>query len=164
MGAGNPKLLSFDPERFEPVTYFADFTYGDPSEDDSQLLEMNLGDFVGNIAAVLGIKERRLDERNNYYPRLSSSFREGAIVLAEGTRAWLITESGAEYHHLPLAIVPSFCFADFEEEDPESAELNWETEFQLFQAEAARIQQAMLDYGPPLRCRAGAWCTAPVTP
>ena len=41
MGAGNPNLKSFDPEKFEPVTYFLDLSV-EPEEGEVQIHEFLL--------------------------------------------------------------------------------------------------------------------------
>ena len=159
MGAGNPKLKSFDNDRYEPTTYFADFTFGG---DDEFEMQMNLDDFITNVAADLKLKEIPLRQKGNYYPELSCAFREGGIVIAEGDRALLITESGAEYHHFPMAIVPNFKFEDFEDEDAETTEHRWQAELSKFEQEKQTIFKSMMEYYPEMSQRAGAWCSTPV--
>ena len=52
MGAGNPILRSFDPEKFDPVTYFLDLSV-EPEEGEGPdyfLEEMNFEDLLESLS------------------------------------------------------------------------------------------------------------------
>lgn len=114
MGAGNPKLKSFDNDKFEPTTYFLDLSqFIDRDEDDEDIdhyeMELTYDDLIESFCAELGMKALNGD---NLYPELCYAFREEGIVILEGDQALIITETGSEYTGLPLAVIPSFKFED----------------------------------------------------
>jgi hypothetical protein len=137
MGAGNPKLKSFDNDRYEPTTFFInlgsnfDFeSYKKEMEEANETeysdetiwdmhgedLELNFDDLVESICSELGHKAHDLNDRRNFHSELCYSFREDGMILTEGKQCYVISETGSEYTHLPIAIIPNFKFEDILDE------------------------------------------------
>ena len=188
MGAGNPKLKSFDNDKFEPTTYFLDlsvFLDNEEEEDDDEFdegidtygMELMYDDLIESFCAELGMKALNED---NLYPELCYAFREEGIVILEGDDALIITETGAEYTGLPLAVIPSFKFEDildevcYEHQDKEGwyeargkdflsamevrADKIWNKKMNEFHKEEAKIIEKLKAwYSEALYCRNGAW-------
>ena len=187
MGAGNPKLKSFDNDKFEPTTYFIDLSeFVDKEEDDEELdndgMECAYDDLVESFCAELEMKSV---DKDNLYPELSYAFRQEGIVILEGDTALIITETGAEYSALPLAVIPSFKFEDildevhYENQDKEEwydargknfesaieakAEKIWNKKMKEFHKEEEKIIEKLKAwYSKGLYCRNGAWCWSKV--
>ena len=182
MGAGNPKLKSFDNDKFEPTTYFLDLSvFLDKEEDDDDLdyveMEWAYDDLIESFCAELGMKALKED---NLYPELCYAFREEGIVILEGDNALIITETGSEYTGLPLAVIPSFKFEDildevcYEHQDKEGwyeargkdflsamearADKIWNKKMNEFHKEEEKIIGKLKAwYSKGLYCRNGAW-------
>lgn len=149
MGAGNPKLKSFDNDRFEPKTFFIDISedieqlrkqYEEDGEDvpsDETLYtiaghneEMNFEDLIENLSSELGMTILYGDNnlgRNACHSELSYGFREEGILLLEGNNCFVITSTDGEGHHMPIGVIPSFKFKDLhsEEMDEHSNKEEW---------------------------------------
>lgn len=206
MGAGNPSLNSFDNDKFKPTTYFLDLSAdeefakqslidnGNEEPDDDEierelgaLSEMNFEDLIESICAELNHAAWDLNSRANYFPELSSAFRQDGIILTEGKLCYVITETGAEYYHLPIAVIPNFKFEDFESDaryemddkyqwykargkDWEAAVekramREWDKRIKEFNKEAKQVLRTLYKWYPESMCqRAGAWCSGPVDP
>jgi len=190
MGAGNPKLKSFDNDKFEPTTYFIDLSAyitnednDDADEDEYEIdeygMELMYDDLIESFCAELGMTALE-SNRDNLYPELSYAFREEGIVILEGDDALIITETGAEYSALPLAVIPSFKFEDildevcYEHQDKEAwydarckdfraamevrAEKIWDKKMNEFHKEESEIIGKLKAwYSKGLYCRNGAW-------
>ena len=185
MGAGNPKLKSFDNDKFEPTTYFIDLSEfvdkEEDDEDDEELdndgMEWAYEDLVESFCAEL---EMKAVDKDNLYPELSYAFRQEGIVILEGDDALIITETGAEYSALPLAVIPSFKFEEildevhYENQDKEDwydargknfeaaieakAVKVWNKKMKEFHKEEAKIIEKLKSwYSKGLYCRDGAW-------
>jgi len=179
MGAGNPKLKSFDNDKFEPTTYFLDLSIRD--EDSDELDYDGMGyeyeDLIESFCAELGMKSLNKD---NLYPELSYAFRQEGLVILEGDLALVITETGAEYTGLPLAVIPSFKFEEildevcYEHQDKEAwyeargkdflsamevrADKIWNKKMKEFHKEEEKIIEKLKAwYKEKLYCRNGAW-------
>lgn len=113
MGAGNPKLKSWDNTLFEPRTYLIDFTEEGDS-DDCVLFDMRFDDLIADIETTLDMIDVR--RGGEIHSDLSYGFREGGIILLEDDLAQLIcgTDGGADC--TPLAVIPSFTFEDIKDE------------------------------------------------
>jgi len=189
MGAGNPKLKSFDNDKFEPTTYFIDLSEfidreEDSDDDISDDLEWAFDDLVESFASELDLESHDLNtQRGN--EDLSYAFRESGLILLEGNSSLIITETGAEYSHLPLAIIPSFKFEDILEEvidenrDKEDwyeargkdfeaamekrADKEWNKKMKEFHKEETIIFEKLKQwYGKGLSQRSGAWMSLKV--
>jgi len=116
MGAGNPLLRSFDPEKFEPVTYFLDLSVEpeEGEEPDYFLEELNFKDLLESLSSELELTNRY--DENEYHSELSAAFRQEGIILLEGELTYIITETGSEYYHLPIAVIPNFKLEDIRED------------------------------------------------
>ena len=190
MGAGNPKLKSFDNDKFEPTTYFIDLSVYITNEDnddadeeeceiDEYGMELMYDDLIESFCAELGMTALE-SNRDNLDPELSYAFREEGIVILEGDNALIITETGAEYSSLPLAVIPSFKFEDildevcYEHQDKEAwydargkdfraamevrAEKIWDKKMNEFHKEESEIIGKLKAwYSKGLYCRNGAW-------
>ena len=190
MGAGNPKLKSFDNDKFEPTTYFLDLSVylrDEHDDDDDEFdegldtdgMELMYDDLIESFCAELGMKAME-SNRDNLYPELSYAFREEGIVILEGDDALIITETGAEYSSLPLAVIPSFKFETildevcYEHQDKEEwyeargkdflsamevrADNIWNKKMNEFHKEEAKIIEKLKAwYSKALYCRNGAW-------
>jgi hypothetical protein len=189
MGAGNPKLKSFDNDKFEPITYFIDlseFLSNEEDEDkedddyeqfDHDGMEFLYDDLVESFCSELAMKAV---DKDNLHSELSYAFREEGIVILEGDDALIITETGAEYSALPLAVIPSFKFNDilddvhyenqdkedwydargknFEEAIEAKALKVWNKKMKEFHKEEAKIIEKLKAwYSKGLYCRSGAW-------
>jgi hypothetical protein len=116
MGAGNTRLRSFDPEKFEPVTYFLDLSV-EPEEGEERdyfLEELNFEDLLESLSSELELTN--LYNENEYHSGLCAAFRQDGILLLEGELTYIITETGAEYHHLPIAVIPNFKWEDLRDD------------------------------------------------
>ena len=206
MGAGNPHLRSFDNDKFEPNTYFIDLSedfdavkerltaeLGEEPDDDvvyaevNQMSEFGFEDLTECLGAELGLTQWDLQSRANGYEELSSAFRNEGLIIAEGKLAYVITETSAEYSHLPIAVIPTFKFekfledAEFELEDRRAwydargksvaaaidklAEKRWNRELRKFQKEAKLILEKLHSWYPTtMSSRCGAWMSGPVDP
>jgi hypothetical protein len=195
MGAGNPSLSSFDDDKYEPTTYFLDLDEDfdevakrleeelgeEPGDDEvyreiGELGEMHFEDLIESICSELKHTAWDLKSRANGFSELSSAFRQEGLV---------ITETGAEYNHLPIAVIPNFKFEKFKEDaewemwDKQDwyrargkdwdaaveklADRAWEKEMKEFRKEAETVLKTLYKwYGEKMRCRAGAWCSGPV--
>jgi hypothetical protein len=185
MGAGNPILKSFDPEKFDPVTYFLDLSVEpeEGEEPDYSLEELTFEDLIESLCSELELTS--LYRKEEYYPELCAAFREGGIILLEGELSYIITETGSEYHHLPIAVIPNFKWQtirediDYQEGDKEewykTRGLDWEERLDTladreynklltkFSKESNRIISTLHGwYGKSMSQRNGAWMTAPV--
>lgn len=202
MGAGNPKLKSFDNDRFEPTTYFLDLAADfdevkrtltedndeEPSEEQvwrevNFISEMNYEDLIKGLCSEL--KHGAHSRKDNHYSELSYAFRDDGVILTEGVCCYVITETGSEFGHLPIAVIPNFRFETFQSDaefqiwDKQDwyrargkdwdaaveklATKAWEKEMKLFHKEAEKILTTLHSwYGTHMRCRAGAWCSGPV--
>jgi hypothetical protein len=131
MGAGNPKLRSFDDDKFEPTTYFIDLSQSfeetreylqdatgeEPSEDVvyteiNSMLEITYDDFIESLCSEAKLTRHR----DNLHSELSCAFRQDGIILAEGESVFAITETGSELSHMPFALIPNFKFETLVEE------------------------------------------------
>ena len=139
MGAGNPLIRSFDVDRYQPTTYFIDFTecyeldqwvkqelidreddrtFEDLSEDDkynmlNSQLEFDVDEFRENYfleKEFFGDKYSTVDQKDSYVQELSAAYMGGGVVIVESDNAYIVTTTEAEYHHYPIAIVPKFKF------------------------------------------------------
>ena len=185
MGAGNPNLKSFDPEKFEPVTYFLDLSVEpeEGEEPDYFLEEMNFEDLIESLHSELDLINLYGDDE--YHPELSSAFREEGIILLEGELSYVITETGSEYHHLPIAVIPNFKWQDIRDdiEYGEEDKRNWyETRgldldekidkltdqeyykrLKVFNKEQNKILTTLHGwYGKSMSQRGGAWTSMPL--
>ena len=185
MGAGNPKLRSFDPEKFEPVTYFLDLSVEpeEGEEPDYSLGEINFEDLIESLHSELDLINLYGDDE--YHPELSSAFREEGIILLEGELSYVITETGSEYHHLPIAVIPNFKWQDIRDdiEYGEEDKRNWyETRgldldekidkltdqeyykrLKVFNKEQNKILTTLHGwYGKSMSQRGGAWTSMPL--
>jgi hypothetical protein len=202
MGAGNPKLKSFDNDRFEPTTLFVDLagdfdfdTFKNELEKESgeeysdthvwdlhgQDLELNYEDLIQSICSELGHKYHD----KNYHRELSYAFREEGIVLTEGANCFVITETGSDFTHLPLAIIPSFRFEtilddikyensnkeewynqrgkNFDAAMEKLADKAWDKMMKVFFKEEKTIVKRLKEFYPnSLSQRNGAWCSSPL--
>jgi hypothetical protein len=206
MGAGNPKLSSFDSDKFEPTTYFLDLSEdeeeviknlteenGEEPDDDlvsrerAFLEEMHFEDLIESICSELNHTSWNLQSRDNCFGELTYAFRESGLIMTEGKRCYVITETSGDYYHLPIGIIPNFKFetfledAEFEMRDKQDwysargksiseaidklAERNWEKEMKEFYKEAETVLQAIHSwYGEKMSGRNGAWMSGPVDP
>jgi hypothetical protein len=155
MGAGNPKLKSFDNDKFEPTTYFLDITqsYEDTveyltaelgeapsksqiwSEIDS-ISSLNYEDFIESIVSELGHSK----VKGGSHSELCYAYRESGIILTEGKTCYIVTESGSEFHHLPIAVIPNFQF----EQIMESVEFEMWDKQEWYQARGKDWNAAVL--------------------
>jgi hypothetical protein len=139
MGAGNPKLKSFDNDRFEPKTFFIDISedieqlrkqYEEDGEDvpsDETLYdiagrseELNFEDLIESLSSELGMKILYGDNnlgRRAYHSELTYGFREEGILLLEGKHCFIITSTDGEGYHLPIGVIPNFKFEDLHSEE-----------------------------------------------
>ena len=206
MGAGNLSLNSFDNDHFEPTTYFLDLSVdeefakqslidnGNEEPDDDEiereqgmLSEMNFEDLTESICSELNHAAWDLNSGANYFPELSSAFRQEGIILTEGKLCYVITETGAEYYHLPIAVIPNFKFESFREDaefemwDKQDwyrarhkdwdaavkrlAIKEWNKKMNEFHKEAEHVLKTLYKWYPEsMRQRAGAWCSGQVDP
>lgn len=119
MGAGNPLLRTFDEDRIQVQTYFFDFLsfyiedlYSDDVisnivDEDFRLFLDNLCDENEEWNSVFTENEETVS-----FEDLSSAYRSSAIVLAETSNSYLISEDSCELDHVPLAIIPRFSYDD----------------------------------------------------
>jgi hypothetical protein len=170
MGAGNPKLKSFDNELFQPTTYFLDLSCKDEEgEPDYDAEEMAYEDLIESICSELELAKIN----NESHDDLSYAFRNSGLIIAEGEHTYVITESGSEYIHLPIAVIPNFKFEDFQEDiyDPDSemtdeekeekAKEEWKERFEKFKVEASAILKKLKEwYGEDMTQRAGPWTSS----
>lgn len=205
MGAGNPNLGSFDNDKFEPTTYFLDLggdfeeteknltaELGEEPDDEQvyreldELSELNFEDLIESICSELGHSAWDLKSRANGFSELSSAFRQEGLILTEGKQCYVITETGAEYSHLPIAVIPSFKFETFKEDAEfeiwdkqdwyrarrkdwdaaveKRAMKEWNKRIKEFHKEAKHVLETLCKWYPSMRQRAGAWCSGPVDP
>jgi len=204
MGAGNPLLKSFSDDKFNPTTYFLDLSTpdeaakqslidnGNPEPDDveiereiDELNRMNFEDLIESICSELNHSAWDLNSRANYYPELAAAFREEGIILTEGKLCYVITQTGADYYHLPIAVIPTFKFESFledaqwEMEDKRNwydarrkdfdaaveklADKRWDKEMKDFHLEAEKILKTLHGwFGENMSMRGGAWTSGPV--
>lgn len=204
MGAGNPKLKSFDNDRYEPTTLFIDLggnfdfesykkemeeanetDYSDETIWDmlSRDLELNFDDLVESICSELGHKAHDLNDSRNYHSELCYAFREDGMILTEGKQCYVISETGSEYTHLPIAIIPNFKFEDildnvkydnsnkeewyiqrgkdFDAAMEKRAEEIWNKNMkEFFKEENEIVEKLKLFYPKSLYQRNGAWMTS----
>jgi len=185
MGAGNPLLRSFDPEKFEPVTYFLDLSVEpeEGEEPDYFLEELNFEDLLESLSSELELTNLYGD--NEYHPELSSAFRQDGILLLEGELSYIITETGAEFHHLPIAVIPNFKLEDirddiefqegdkrewydargldFDERLDKLADKEYHKRLKEFSKESDKILSKLHEwYGKGMSQRCGAWMNTPL--
>lgn len=185
MGAGNPLLRSFDPEKFEPVTYFLDLSVEpkEGEEPDYFLEEMNFEDLLESLSSELELTN--MYGEDEYYPELSAAFRQEGIILLEGELTYAITETGAEYYHLPIAVIPNFKLEDirddieYQEGDKEEwydargldfderldklANKEYHKMLKRFKKESNKILSKLHEwYGKGMSQRCGAWLSTPL--
>lgn len=175
MGAGNQKLKSFDNELFEPRTYFLDLgkDLEEGSEQDYEEIyeqqRANYEDLIESLCSELELE----DADEDCHEDLCYSFRESGVIIAEGKHTYVITETGAEYRHLPIAVIPNFKLEDIEEEveNPDSelsydeiheeAKKQWRERFPSFEEEAKKILKKLKElYGDKMIIRNGSWTTS----
>lgn len=116
MGAGNPILNSFNPEKFNPATFFLDLSV-DPEEGeerDYHLEELNFEDLLESLSSELELTNLYGDRE--FHSELCAAFRQEGILLLEGAECYVITETGSEYHHLPIAVIPNFKWEDIRDD------------------------------------------------
>ena len=206
MGAGNPKLSSFDSDKFEPNTYFinlgGDFNeinerlteeFGEEPDENlvyqemAELGEFGFEDLIESLASELGHKAWDLKSRANGFGELTYAFRNEGLIMTEGERCYVITETSSEYEHFPIAVIPNFKFetfldeAEWEMQDKREwydargkslaaaidklAEKRWDKEMKLFNLEAAQVLETLYKWYPSsMRGRCGAWMSGPVDP
>ena len=185
MGAGNPLLRSFDPEKFEPVTYFLDLSVEpeEGEEPDYFLEELNFEDLLESLSSELELTN--LYGKDEYHSELSAAFRQEGIILLEGELTYIITESGAEYHHLPIAVIPNFKLEDirddieyqegdkqewydargldFDERLDKLADKEYHKRLKEFNKESNKILSKLHEwYGKGMSQRSGAWMSTPL--
>ena len=185
MGAGNPILKSFDPEKFEPVTYFLDLSVEteEGEEPDYLLEEMKFEDLIENLHSELNLANLYGD--NEFHPELCAAFREDGIILLEGELSYVITETGGDFHHIPIAVIPNFKWEgirdDIEYESGDKKEwyyargLDWDTRLdeltdkeyhkrlKVFHKEQGKILTLLHQwYGKDMSQRGGAWTSIPL--
>lgn len=185
MGAGNPLLRSFDPEKFEPATYFLDLSVEpeEGEEPDYFLEELNFEDLLENLSSELELTN--LYNENEYHPELSAAFRQEGIILLEGDLTYVITETGSEYHHLPIAVIPNFKLEnirddiefqegckqewynarglDFDERLDKLADKEYHKKLKEFNKESNKILSKLHEwYGKSMSQRNGAWLSTPL--
>jgi hypothetical protein len=185
MGAGNPILRSFDPEKFDPVTYFLDLSV-EPEEGeelDYFLEELNFEDLIESLCSELELTS--LYRKEEYYPELCAAFRQEGIIMLEGDLTYVITETGAEYHHLPIAVIPNFKWEDlrddieyqegdkrdwydtrgldFDERLDKLADKEYHKKLKEFSKESNKILTTLYGwYGKGMSQRNGAWMSTPL--
>jgi hypothetical protein len=185
MGAGNPILRSFDPEKFDPVTYFLDLSVEpeEGEEPDYFLEELNFEDLLESLSSELELTNRYGE--GEYHSELCAAFRQEGIIMLEGDLTYVITETCAEYHHLPIAVIPNFKWGDlrddieyqegdkrdwydtrgldFDERLDTLADREYNKLLTKFSKESNRIISTLHGwYGKSMSQRNGAWMTAPV--
>jgi len=185
MGAGNPLLRSFDPEKFEPVTYFLDLSVEpeEGEEPDYSLEELNFEDLLENLSSELELTN--LYNENEYHPELSAAFRQEGMILLEGELTYAITETSSEYHHLPIAVIPNFKLEDirddieyqeggkqewynargldFDERLDKLANKEYNKKLKEFSKESNKILTTLHGwYGKGMSQRNGAWLSTPL--
>ena len=185
MGAGNPILRSFDPEKFEPVTYFLDLSVEpeEGEEPDYFLEELNFEDLLVNLSSELELTN--LYGKDEYHSELCAAFRQEGIILLEGELTYAITETGAEYHHLPIAVIPNFKLEnirddiefqegdkqewynarglDFDERLDKLADKEYHKKLKEFSKESNKILTTLHGwYGKGMSQRNGAWMSTPL--
>jgi hypothetical protein len=185
MGAGNPILRSFDPEKFEPETYFLDLSVepGEGEEPDYFLEELNFEDLLESLSSELELTN--MYGEDEYHSELSAAFRQEGIILLEGELTYIITESGAEYHHLPIAVIPNFKWEDlrddieyqegdkrdwydtrgldFDERLDKLADKEYHKRLKEFSKESNKILTTLHGwYGKGMSQRNGAWMSIPL--
>jgi len=185
MGAGNPILRSFDPEKFEPETYFLDLSVEpeEGEEPDYFLEELNFEDLLESLISELELTN--LYNENEYHSELSAAFRQDGIIMLEGDLTYIITETGAEYHHLPIAVIPNFKWEDlrddieyqegdkqewyeargldFDERLDKLADKEYHKKLKEFSKESNKILTTLHKwYGKGMRQRCGAWTSTPL--
>ena len=182
MGAGNPKLKSFDNELFEPTTYFLDLSSSEPEEsEDFFPEELSFEDLQESLIAELG-----LQAASGTHDELSYAFRDSGVLLLEGKLSYLITETSGERYHLPLAVIPNFRFDEIVERVEseqwgkqewytqrglnwdrmvnELAAKEWDKRMEEFVKESHLIMSTILQWYPEkLSTRNGAWLSSGVT-
>jgi len=185
MGAGNPLLRSFDPEKFEPVTYFLDLSV-EPEEDEEPdyfLEELNFEDLLESLSSELEVTNRYSE--GEYHSELCAAFRQEGIIMLEGELTYIITETGAEYHHLPIAVIPNFKLEDirddieFQEGDKQEwydargldfderldklTDKEYHKRLKEFSKESNKILSKLHEwYGKDMSQRNGAWMSTPL--
>ena len=185
MGAGNPILRSFDPEKFEPVTYFLDLSVEpeEGEEPDYFLEELNFEDLLESLSSELELTN--LYGEDEYYSELCAAFRGKGILLLEGELTYVITETCAEYHHLPIAVIPNFKWEDlrddieyqegdkrewydargldFDERLDKLADKEYHKKLKEFSKESNKILTTLHGwYGKSMSQRNGAWMSTPL--
>jgi len=156
MGAGNPSLRSFDPDRYEPTTFFVDFTsdYQDylhccedepPISEDSfyeQDNDLSFESFFNMITCYDGrYNSIRLDwkdlmnGKHKTYEELSFGYRKEGVVLLETDYMMVITETGSDSHHIPFAIIPNFRYEVILDEICEQRNLDYNDSRAIFHAD-----------------------------
>lgn len=139
MGAGNPLIRSFDPERYEAKTYFIDFV--EPYQNNNEWLKEEL-ESRGNDETIdelnddkkyeiinsqaqfdledfeeyyftekdnFGNLYKSVDSKDRYIKQLSARFMGGATVLAQSEDAFVVT-CGEDLYHYSIGIVPRFTY------------------------------------------------------
>jgi len=185
MGAGNPLLRSFDPEKFEPVTYFLDLSVEpeEGEEPDYFLEELNFEDLLESLSSELELTSRSCE--SEYHSELCAAFRQEGMFLLEGELTYIITETGAEYHHLPIAVIPNFKWEDlrddiayqegdkqewyeargldFDERLDKIADNEYHKMLKEFSKESNKILTTLHGwYGKDMSQRNGAWMSTPL--
>lgn len=141
MGAGNPLIRSFDPELYQPKTYFIDFSEEYESkesivkencDDDEEFNSLSEDEIYNRFDFQL---ERDYEnfrdeyflideffngkywlEPNEHYSELSAEFRGNGIVIAKADDALIISTSDSELTHYAISIIPRFKYDEIEEE------------------------------------------------
>lgn len=173
MGSGNPKLKSFDNDRFEPVTYFIDLSVepeiGEDGNEDyieaSIQEDENYEDMIALLSEELDLEFLGRNTKSSY-SELSCGFRNAGIILLQGDYCYVITESAFEYNHIPFAIIPNFRFDHImldNNSDEKAAEKEWKNLFAKFLKEEARILKFIKSaYKKNMSIRNGSWTSSPV--
>ena len=185
MGAGNPILRSFNPDKFDPETYFLDLSVEpeEGEEPDYFLEELNFEDLLESLSSELELTN--LYGEDEYYSELCAAFRGKGILLLEGELTYVITETCAEYHHLPIAVIPNFKWEDlrddieyqegdkrewydargldFDERLDELADKEYHKKLKEFSKENNKILTTLHGwYGKSMSQRCGAWMSTPL--
>ena len=145
MGAGNPLIKSFDPERYQAKTYFIDFvesyrnneewlkeelesranekTIEELSEEEkyeiiNNQVQFDIEDFENEYffqKDLFGETYSSVEPKDNYIEALSARFLGGATALAQSDDAYIVT-CGEDAYHYSIGIVPKFTYDELCEE------------------------------------------------
>ena len=183
MGAGNPKLQSYDEHLYSAKTYYIDFNaslgsdkmqlvreYVEDLEEDFNLLSMDrieqiFHEIISNT--IQDFNEMFCDEHFGYEQAdkfdddLDAAFRHGALIIAENDDALVCVASGSDSHHYGFGIVPKIKFDDVLEdcdENENKATLEYNKHIAEFQANNEKTMHSLFElYKDNMRVRCGAW-------